>query len=237
MHADDAASSVGRGPSELAVMTESSPVALRGTTTQSRDRTASRSYSVGDEDPSASQADDIMSPTNVAQSANLQSGYDGVGSDSGEHLNLEIAEIPGDLQQDGIDLIDETGTINTVGSGQSVSRKQRLHQTVSIHVANDSDEVPKQHVDEKDLPLQCHFRFSEHAPQPPGLMNAAVAGGNNPLRPITINLDVAACGGGIVTHEKFNGLPLHTNDLESLRPHLIHFCRAYNVQMVCSCSE
>ncbi|VDP98578.1 unnamed protein product [Trichobilharzia regenti] len=67
---------------------------------------------------------------------------------------------------------------------------------------------------------QCHFHFAEHIPQPPVMMQA------------TANLLLAATGGGITTDEKSSGLPLHANDLETLRPHLILLCYAYNIQMV-----
>ncbi|VDK46013.1 unnamed protein product [Dibothriocephalus latus] len=75
------------------------------------------------------------------------------------------------------------------------------------------------------------FRFSEHAPQPPGIFMANLAGSGMPLPPTTKNIQYAACGGGLVTNERYHGLPLHTNDLENLRPHLVIFAKAYGIQM------
>nr|CAH8857122.1 unnamed protein product [Trichobilharzia regenti] len=78
---------------------------------------------------------------------------------------------------------------------------------------------------------QCHFHFAEHIPQPPVMMQATVMTANGPLLPNKANLLLAATGGGITTDEKSSGLPLHANDLETLRPHLILLCYAYNIQM------
>ncbi|VDM04602.1 unnamed protein product [Schistocephalus solidus] len=75
------------------------------------------------------------------------------------------------------------------------------------------------------------FRFTEHTPQPPGIFMANLAGSGMPLPPTTKNIQYAACGGGLVTNERYHGLPLHTNDIENLRPHLVIFAKAYGIQM------
>lgn len=138
--------------------------------------------------------------------------------------------------------VEDTTTLNT-GSDQSDGRKNRDKPRKSVTIAVELDDVrtglrqsetgvnPQQPGGAHAHP-QCHFRFSEFAPQPPSMLHAATVSANGPLLPTTANIDLAAAGGGIVTNEKSNGLPLHTNDLETLRPHLVHFCHAYNVQMV-----
>lgn len=76
------------------------------------------------------------------------------------------------------------------------------------------------------------FRFSEHAPQPPGVFMAQLGGSGIPLPPTTTNIQYAACGGGLVINERYHGLPLHTNEINSLRPHLTIFAKAYDIQLV-----
>lgn len=81
------------------------------------------------------------------------------------------------------------------------------------------------------------FRFSEHQPLPPGIFMAQLAGSGMPLPPTTTNMHYAACGGGLVTNERYHGLPLHTNNIENLRPHLSIFAKTYGIQIVSFCSE
>ncbi|VDK35139.1 unnamed protein product [Taenia asiatica] len=75
------------------------------------------------------------------------------------------------------------------------------------------------------------FRFSEHAPQPPGVFMAQLGGSGIPLPPTTTNIQYAASGGGLVINERYHGLPLHTNDLASIRPHLAIFVKAYGIDI------
>ncbi|EUB56864.1 Transmembrane protein [Echinococcus granulosus] len=75
------------------------------------------------------------------------------------------------------------------------------------------------------------FRFSEHAPQPPGMFMAQLGGSGIPLPPTTTNIQYAASGGGLVINERYHGLPLHTNDLASIRPHLTIFVKAYGIDI------
>ncbi|KAF7261912.1 hypothetical protein EG68_00732 [Paragonimus skrjabini miyazakii] len=147
-----------------------------------------------------------------------------------------VADVPNamDLAQEGLDSIyDETTTVTTIGSATSGTKGKRGKQRKSAtNTVEQDDTQVGGPVSEAPSPQpQSHFRFSEQAPQPPAMMNAAVMGANGPLLPTRSNIDLAATGGGIVTNEKSSGLPLHTNDLETLRPHLVHFCQAYNVQM------
>lgn len=79
------------------------------------------------------------------------------------------------------------------------------------------------------------FRFSEHAPQPPGVFMAQLGGSGIPLPPTTTNIQYAASGGGLVINERYHGLPLHTNDLASIRPHLAIFVKAYGIDIVNRC--
>ena len=76
------------------------------------------------------------------------------------------------------------------------------------------------------------FRFSEHAPQPPGVFMAYLGGSGIPLPPTTTNVQYAASGGGLVINERYHGLPLHTNDLASIKPHLAIFVNAYGIEIV-----
>ncbi|THD24003.1 Transmembrane protein [Fasciola hepatica] len=149
-----------------------------------------------------------------------------------------------DFIPEGMDsVVEDTTTLTTVGSGHSGGRKNRGKQKKSVTIAVEPDDTkenrpsvngitPQQSgVSHSHPHPQCHFRFSDFAPQPPNMLHAATVSANGPLLPTTANINLAAAGGGIVTNEKSNGLPLHTNDLETLRPHLVHFCHAYNVQM------
>lgn len=76
------------------------------------------------------------------------------------------------------------------------------------------------------------FKFAEHSPQPAGIFMAHLGGSGIPLPPTTTNIQYAACGGGLVINEKYHGLPLHTNDLANIRPHLAVFAKAYGLDIV-----
>ena len=78
------------------------------------------------------------------------------------------------------------------------------------------------------------FRFSEHTPQPPGVFMAYLGGSGIPLPPTTTNVQYAASGGGLVINERYHGLPLHTNELASIKPHLAIFVHAYGIDIVSS---
>ncbi|VEL35364.1 unnamed protein product [Protopolystoma xenopodis] len=73
-------------------------------------------------------------------------------------------------------------------------------------------------------------KFLEKTPQPAGMIPVCLDG-TGPWMPTQINLLLAATGGGIATNELTASVPLHTNDLEVLRQHLIILTHAYNIQM------
>ncbi|CAH8539605.1 unnamed protein product [Dicrocoelium dendriticum] len=158
--------------------------------------------------------------------------------ESGARATAVEAEVrkEGELQQEcPSPMFDETTTMPTLGSSPSDSKPRQIKARRSGTTGGESEGPPIERasvVGSPNPPLpQSHFKFSEQAPQPPAMMNAAVLSANGPLLPTKSHTNLAAAGGGIITNEKFAGLPLHTNDLETLRPHLMHFCHAYNVQM------
>ncbi|CAH8574297.1 unnamed protein product [Heterobilharzia americana] len=120
--------------------------------------------------------------------------------------------------------LNRNNEINTPNEGRNVKMK-------SVKFASDKNTVniqKRQTVTENTQSSQqpqCHFRFAEYIPQT-SVMNV-----NGLLLPNKTNLLLAATGGGIVSNEKTVGLPVHINDLESLRPYLVIFCHAYNIQM------
>ncbi|VDP64682.1 unnamed protein product [Schistosoma mattheei] len=74
-----------------------------------------------------------------------------------------------------------------------------------------------------------HFHFSEQKRQPSRMANSISLSSNDSSLANKNSLLLAVTTG--VTNEKVSVLPLHTNDLETLRPHLVLLCQTYNIQM------
>ncbi|KAG5450886.1 Coiled-coil domain-containing protein 162 [Clonorchis sinensis] len=129
-------------------------------------------------------------------------------------------------------MFDETNTATTACSSPSSIKKKSVQRKSLTNVEDSDDPLQGQGSETAPAPHpQSHFRFSEQAPQPPAMMHATVIGANAPLQPTKANFDLASSGGGIVTNDKVAAPPLHSNDLETLRPHLVYFCHAYGIQM------
>ncbi|TPP55846.1 Coiled-coil domain-containing protein [Fasciola gigantica] len=207
-----------------------------------------QSYSGAEEDTNIPAQTDHARTINHSSSDRQDSAAPGSSTTAPPQITETMPSPVDDRAQDfipeGMDsVVEDTTTLTTVGSGRSGGRKNRGKQKKSVTIAVEPDDTkenrpsvngitPQQSgVSHSHPHPQCHFRFSDFAPQPPNMLHAATVSANGPLLPTAANINLAASGGGIVTNEKSNGLPLHTNDLETLRPHLVHFCHAYNVQM------
>uniref|UniRef100_A0A5K4F5C7 Uncharacterized protein n=1 Tax=Schistosoma mansoni TaxID=6183 RepID=A0A5K4F5C7_SCHMA len=74
-----------------------------------------------------------------------------------------------------------------------------------------------------------HLRFSDQARQPSRMEHSISMSPNDRLLTKSNSLLLAVTSD--VANEKVSVLPLYTNDLETLRPHLILLCQTYNIQM------
>ncbi|CAH8579079.1 unnamed protein product [Schistosoma curassoni] len=73
------------------------------------------------------------------------------------------------------------------------------------------------------------LHFSEQKLQPSRMANSISLSSNDSSLANKNSLVLAVKTG--VTNEKVSVLPLHANDLETLRPHLVLLCQTYNIQM------